>query len=170
MPDAVRGVVLEDPPSAGFLDRLHDTAYGPQFAAMRSLAGPSRPIGETARLLADVPLPGGARLGDRRDAAALRFLARCLRDLDPDVLTPALDGRWLDGYEPVRAAAAVKCPALLLVADVAEGGMLPPADADVLTAALADPVRLDLPGVGHLIHAAQPARFQYLLVNFLESL
>jgi len=169
-PEMVRAVVLEDPPSAGFLDRLGETSYATQFAAMQSLAGPGRPVGATARALADIRSPGGVRLGDRRDAAALRFLARCLLDLDPAVYTPVLDGRWLDGFDPLAAAANVRCPALLLVADTAEGGMLPATDADALAAALPDAARIDLPGVGHLIHGTQPDRFLRTVMNSLDSL
>ncbi len=170
LPDRVRAIVLEDPPSAKFLATLKGTAYDVQWQAMHALAGSTRPLKEMAAALADVRLPGGIRVGDVRDAAALRFLARCLRDLDPAVLTPVLEGRWLAGFDPLAAAALVKCPALLLAADVSVGGMLPGADADALAAALADPVRVDLPRVGHLIHGTLPDGYLRLTSNFLDSL
>jgi pimeloyl-ACP methyl ester carboxylesterase len=168
IPQAVRGIVLEDPPSAEFLARLDETAYSTQFRAMRELAGKG-PISTIARALADIVLPDGIRLGQRRDAASLRFLARCLADLDPRVLTPLLEKRWLDGFDPVSAAGQVACPALLLVADVVLGGMLPEADADTLTAALGDAYGIDYPGVGHLIHGLRPDLYLQAVVSFLDS-
>jgi pimeloyl-ACP methyl ester carboxylesterase len=174
-PLAVRAVVLIDPPSAPYLARVGETMYRDLWAGMQRLAGGGRPIGATARELADLRLPGPAqgetvRLGELRDAAALRFLARCLHDLDPDVLGPPLDGTWLTGFDPLAAAAAVRCPALLVVADPGRGGMLPSADADALAAALHDCSRVDMPGVGHLVHWQDPAAAARLLHAFLGSL
>jgi pimeloyl-ACP methyl ester carboxylesterase len=127
-----------------------------------------------ARDLAELRLPGPdgttVRLGNLRDASALRFMARCLRDLDPAVLTPPLENRWLDGFDPPALAAAVRCPVLLVVADPARGGMLPPADADPLAAALPDGCRVDLPGVGHLVHWQDPAATTRVVLSFLVSL
>jgi len=170
-PLAVRPVVLLDPP----LGRSGESAYRDLWAGMRPLAGGGRPIGATARELADLRLPGPApgetvRLGDLRDAAALRFMARCLHDLDPDVLGPPLDGSWLTGFDPLAAAAAVRCPALLVVADPSRGGVLPPADAAALAATLPDGSRVDLPGVGHPVHWQDPATVVRLLHAFLGSL
>ena len=170
VPGKVRAIVLEDPPSANFLARIDDTPYAAQWRAMQSLCGRSRTMRDVALALAEVRLPGGLRMGDLRDAASLRFLARCLRDLDAAVLTPVLEKRWLDGFDPVVAAAQVRCPALVLVGDVAVGGMLPPDDAAALEGALADPVRVNLPAVGHQIHALCPELYLRTTSNFLESL
>lgn len=170
VPDAVRGIVLEDPPSPEFLGCISGTAYEVQWRAMRSLAGNHRSTRDIAVSLADVRLPGGARFGDTRDAAAIRFVASCLRDLDPGVLDPVLENQWFDGFDPAAAAAAVRCPALLLAADGREGGMLPGPDADALAGNLIDCSRVDLPGVGHLIHATKPEAFLRLVTNFIDSL
>jgi pimeloyl-ACP methyl ester carboxylesterase len=48
--------------------------------------------------------------------------------------------------------------------------MLPAPDADRRTAALPDVARVDLPGVGHLIHWQDPAACTRLLHSFLASL
>ncbi|MBN9520218.1 alpha/beta hydrolase [bacterium] len=174
LPAAVRAVVMIDPPGRGFLARVNQTAYGPTWAGMRALADHPRPVAEIARALAAIQVPGPAGrpvpLGTLRDAASLRFVARCVRDLDPFALTPALDGSWFGGLDPVAEAARVHCPALLVVSDPACGGMLPPADADPLAAALADVTRVDLPGVGHLPHTQDTAATLRVLHAFLDSL
>ena len=130
---------------------------------------------DVARKLAALQLPGPrpgqtVRLGDLRDAAALRWMAKCLHDTDPDALGPPTEGRWLDGFDPLAAAAQVRCPAILVAADPNRGGMLPPGDAAALAAALADCTRVDLPGVGHLIHWQDTAATLRLLHGFLGSL
>ncbi len=175
LPAHVRAVVMLDPPGPGFLARVGETAYGPTWAGMRALAGHPRPVAEVARDLAAVRVPGPApgetvRLGDLRDAASLRFVARCVRDLDPAALTPALDGSWLGGFDPVAEAARVRCPVLLVVSDPSCGGMFPPADADPLAAAFEDVTRVNLPGVGHLPHTQDPTTTLRLMHAFLDSL
>lgn len=174
-PGAVRAVVLLDPPGIGFLGRVRDTVYGATWPAMRALGGTDRPLAALARDLGDIRVPGvtpgeTVRLGEQRDAASLRFLAACVRQMDPAALTPAIDGGWLGGFDPVAEAARVKCPVLLVVGDPACGGMLPPADADPLAAALADCTRVDLRGVGHLPHTQDPVGTLKLLHAFLDSL
>lgn len=168
-PHRVRGIVLEDPPSAAFLAGIDDGPYGVQFRCMRELAGGARPIAEVQRRMAELVLPDGSRLGERRDAAALRFLARCLADLDPQVLTPLIERGWLGEFDPVATAGQVACPALLLVGDSKLGGMLAPAEAAALATALPDCSRVDVPGVGHLIHGLRPEVFTQAVVNFLDS-
>ena len=67
-------------------------------------------------------------------------------------------------------AKQVKCPTLLVVADAGQGGMLPPEDANPLAAALPDCSRVDLPGVGHLVHWQDTSATLRLLHGFLGSL
>lgn len=174
-PQRVRAAVLLDPPGVEFLSRVRDTVYGVTWPAMRELAGSDRPVLGIVAALANIRVPGAragetVRLGDQRDAASLRFLAGCLRDMDPAALTPAIEGGWLGGFDPLAAATRVKCPVLLVVGDPACGGMLPPADADPLAAALADCTRVDLRGVGHLPHTQDPVGTLKLLHAFLDSL
>ncbi|HJZ55796.1 MAG TPA: alpha/beta hydrolase, partial [Gemmataceae bacterium] len=163
-----------DPPGVGFLARVKATPYHAMWAGMRKLAG-TGPVSDVARRLAELRLPGGdpaetVRLGELRDAAALRFMARCLHDLDPDALAPPLEGRWLAGFDLGTAVAATRCPVLLVVGDPDRGGMLPAADADPLAAALPDCTRVNLPGVGHLMHWQDSAATARLLHAFLGSL
>jgi pimeloyl-ACP methyl ester carboxylesterase len=173
-PTLVRAVVLEDPPSAAFIAHLDRTPYYSQFTAVRKLAGIDRPVNEIARDLADIQLtqPGVAavRLGDVRDATAIRFSARWLPLLDRTVFDPILDGSWFRGYDEDAIWKAIQCPVLLLRGEEARGGMLPAIDADRLCAAVADCCRVDVPGVGHQIHWLATDACVRLTLGFLESL
>ena len=175
VPESVRGIVLLDPPGPEFLERINTTLYAITWAAMQRLAGSSKSIGEVARELAELRIPTEkpretVRFGDLRDPASLRFMARCLHDLDPDTLTLPLARQWLGDFDPLVAAKQVQCPALLVVADPAKGGMMPPPDSDRLAAALPDCNRVDLSGVGHLIHWHDAHKSLLLLHSFLGSI
>jgi pimeloyl-ACP methyl ester carboxylesterase len=174
LPDLVTAVVLLDPPGPGFVSRIETTPYGTIWAAFRKLAG-RKDVGAVTKELVELRIPTAkpgesVRFGDVRDAASLRFVARCLRDLDPEVLAPALEKRWLDGFDVFSTAKHVKCPTLLVVADPVQGGMLPPEDAKPLAAALPDCTRVDVPGVGHLLHWQDTPATLRLLHSFLGSL
>jgi pimeloyl-ACP methyl ester carboxylesterase len=174
LPELVTAVVLLDPPGPGFLSRIDTTPYGTIWAALRKLAG-RKDVGAVARELVELRIPTARpgetiRFGDTRDAASLRFVARCLRDLDPAAMDPPLEKRWLEGFDVLGTAKHVKCPALLVVADPALGGMLPPDDSKPLAAALPDCTRVDLPGVGHLLHWQDTQTTLRLLHAFLGSL
>jgi pimeloyl-ACP methyl ester carboxylesterase len=173
-PGRVRAVVLEDPPSLATLKNLPETAFYSLFAGMRALAGPGRSVGELARELAEacVAAPGkpGVRLGDLRDATSLRFTARCLLDMDPEALTPLLEGGWLDGLDLPAQYRGVHCPALLLRADDAYGGMLARRDAEEVAGLMAECAVIDFPRVGHQIHWLDPQGCLRYVLGFLESL
>jgi pimeloyl-ACP methyl ester carboxylesterase len=153
---------------------IRQTPYHALFTGMKALAGLDSPVPVLARQLAELRLPGAngdtVRLGDIRDAVALRFLARCLQQLDPEVLTPVLEGRWLEEYEAEAVYRGVGCPALLLRADDSCGGMLPKHDADQIAVWLSDGTVIDFPGVGHLIHWQAAEATQQFVTGFLESL
>jgi pimeloyl-ACP methyl ester carboxylesterase len=172
-PDRVRAIILEDPPAPSFLHHVADTPWHTVWTGMRELASSTAPTSIVTRRLAEVrqPTPTGAvRLGEIRDPASLRFSARCLKDVDPQVFPPLLDSRWLDGFDVETIFAQVQCPALLLRGDTTLGGMLGRQEAEELTARMADGLLVDVPGVGHLIHAQATEMTLRLLLNFLESL
>jgi pimeloyl-ACP methyl ester carboxylesterase len=173
VPELVRAVVLLDPPGPGFLGRIDTTPYFTIWKAMRELAG-SKDTSATAKQLAELRVPSAkgetARFADLRDAASIRFMARCLHFLDPEAMDSPLKKRWLDGFDIFATAKQVKCPALLVAGDPDKGGMLPPDDAKPLTAALADCTRVDLPAVGHLLHWQDTPATLRLLHAFLGSL
>lgn len=175
LPGAIEAVVMEDPPFETLGRDIEQTSFYPQFAGMLALVRRELPFVELLQALHDLPVvdPGSqqtVRLGTVRDAAALRFAARCLTRLDPRVLEPLVAGRWLEGYDPDAVLRRVRCPALLLQADVAAGGMLPDAIAEQAMAALSDGARIRVAGVGHLIHSQQPDATLRWVTNFLCSL
>lgn len=175
LPRRVAALILEDPPGPRFVSGLHHTGYGPLFELFQHHAGSPLPVPVLARRLAEARVPppaGGAprRLGDVRDAASLRFTARCLIDTDPAVFTPLLDGTWLAGQPWRETLAAIRCPVLLLRADPALGGMLPPDDADEIERAIGDVTRVECRGVGHAIHGQAPELLARFLVPFLDAL
>jgi pimeloyl-ACP methyl ester carboxylesterase len=174
VPNLVAAVVLLDPPGPAFVAHLDRTPYAAIWTVLRKFAG-RKDVSAATRELLDARVPGArpgetVRFGDARDAASLRFVARCLHDLDPGVFAPALDGRWLDGFDVFGTAKHVKCPTLLVVADPALGGVMTPDDATGLARALPDGTRVDLPGVGHLLHWQDTPATLRLLHSFLGSL
>lgn len=175
MPERVRAIVLEDPPSPGLLATLDQTAYGAMFAAYKRVAGTSQSVATLAKELAELRIPNAqgewtVRFGDVRDAATLRFMASCLRQLDPETMSPLLDKSWLDGLDWPRCLAGVKCPTLILRGEEARGGMLASHDARVMVNTMADAICIDVPGVGHNIHSQSAEANLRFAVPFLESL
>ena len=171
-PGRVRALVLEDPPFETMGQRIAQTDWLSLFIGYRRLAGGTESVAEMAAALANVPvgryLP--RPLGELRDALSLRFTARCLKMLDPDVLEPIVAGQWLEGYDLRDILRRVRCPVLLLQADVASGGMLYDDDARALLDQLPDCVQLRFPGAAHLLHWQQTDSIARHVISFLESL
>ncbi len=174
-PSRVRALVLEDPPFAMMGDRIGETAYLDLFRGYQGLAGSIRSVEEVATALAEVRIaaPGQAvpsRLGDLRDATSLRFSAACLRQLDPGVLEPIVDGRWLEEYPLEAILRRIVCPTLLIQGDFALGGALPDDYAAELLSMIGPAAHVRLSGVGHQIHSMQTETMLRLVIEFLESL
>ncbi|MCE9529351.1 MAG: alpha/beta hydrolase [Planctomycetales bacterium] len=172
-PEAVRAVILEDPPTASMIPEIRQTSFFPHFAAMQKLSSSRLPTSEVARQLAEVRLPGVAgevRLGDLRDGVSLRLVARCLQEVDPAVYDTLLAGRWMEGVDWIETIRAVRCPVLLLAADEKAGGMLTRSAADEMKQNVADIISLPHPGIGHLIHWQATETCLRHTLGFLESL
>jgi pimeloyl-ACP methyl ester carboxylesterase len=172
-PEAVRAVILEDPPTANMIGEIKRTSFYSHFAAMQKLSSSRLPTTEVARQLADVRLPGVAgevRLGDLRDGVSLRLVARCLQEVDPAVYDSLLAGQWMEGVNWIETIRAVRCPVLLLAADEKAGGMLSRAAVDEMKQNVADIISLPHPGIGHLIHWQATETCLRHVLGFLESL
>ena len=174
-PDRVAGIVLEDPPGPTFLAAIDRGPYAAVFSLYQAHAGSRLDVGALARVLLAAPLPGGAgtpatTFGATRDPAGVRFTASCLKTLDPATMAPLQANAWLDGIDWQAILRGVTCPALVLRADPARGGMLPDADFLALQDSLADPTAIDLPGIGHNAVGQQPDLVPRYVLPFLESL
>jgi len=173
LPGLVRAAVLEDPPFHGMGGRIAGTAWQAQFVGMRAAARAGGGVDAIAAALAEIRLPapdgGTRRLGDIRDRGAIRWSAECLAAADPEVLTPVIEGRWLDGYDPLAIAARIRCPVLLLRADPRLGGALDHAEGDAFEAAAARCTSERYPGSGHLLHWLHPRQIAAAIDRFIRE-
>jgi pimeloyl-ACP methyl ester carboxylesterase len=174
-PGKVRAVVLEDPPFATMGERIDEAMLMSLFAGFRSQLEPGLSVSELARRLASIRLDSDQSdaqvlLGDVRDPAALRHSAACLLRIDPEVLIPIVERRWLEGYDLAGYLPQLCCPVLLLRADIRAGGMLTKADADRFDQVVADCSSIYFPRVGHLIHSTATQELLAVVLCFLESL
>ena len=174
LPDRIKGIVLEDPPSPALLADVETTPWNAIWHGMEAIARLGlRDTGVILQHLSEmrVPVNGSpTRMGDLRDATSLRLSASCLRDLDPAVFAPLLANRWPEGYDILAECAGVRCPALILRGDPALGGMLRRDEAHAMARRMADGVVIDVPNVGHLIHWTAAEAMSRLVLGFLESL
>ena len=175
LPDLVHGIVMEDPPFDTMGKRIAGTPFLTHFKAMREWAASDLSVAEITRQFQDMRLPtmdmqDTVRVGDVRDAASLRFSAKCLAKLDHNVLTPIVEGRWLEGYNVNSIMPQVRCPAMLLQADYDCGGMLPDEDARKVAAMIPDCIHIKVPNVGHLIHWMERDVTLRHTLNFTGSL
>jgi pimeloyl-ACP methyl ester carboxylesterase len=173
-PKLVRGIVLEDPPFDTLGRYIKNTALHAYFAQIAKLVQLRLSQAELTRRLADVtttsPQTGGSlRLGDVRDAAALRFFASTLRHVDPQVLDPIVGCNWLEGYDIDGVLGGIRCPVLLLQGEAAAGAMLTDADVARVRGSVADVAHVRLPA-GHMLHWQKTQEVAALTIGFVESL
>ena len=174
-PHAVRGLILEDPPYHNMGRRIKETTFAALFKGLHSAVIAGGTVDQLARRIASIELPNletgsTVRLSDLRDAAAIRFSARCLACLDPNVLTPLLAGTWLDGHDYHDAFSRIRCPTLLLQCDSSMGGALSDEDAALAETLIPDCIRVRLRGVGHQAHWLGMPHVMSLFHGFAESL
>jgi len=173
LPERVGGIILEDPPFHTMGNRIAGTAWQAQFIGMRAAAETGGSTEAITDALADIRLPvsdgGFKRLGELRDRASLAWSAQCLSQLDPGVLTPVIEGRWLDGYDFPDALSRVLCPALLLQADPSAGGALTDADAAIAVNAMSSCQHLRFPGRGHNLHRDRPEAVLRAVEDFANT-
>ncbi len=174
LPQLVRGVVLEDPPFHTMGERIHGTGWQAQFAGMREVAQRGGTVEGLTDALAGIRLPaaggGFKRLGELRSRESLRWSAECFTRLDPEVFTPIIAGRWLDGYDIAEVFTRIRCPVLLLQADPAVGGTLSDADVELARRTIHACQCVRFPGTGHQLHRDQPAAVLRAVQEFLAQL
>lgn len=172
--DRITAAIMEDPPLHTMGERIGETHLLNFFRAVAPYAGTDQDPVEVARQLGDIefhdPVSNTAmRLGDMRNAIQRQFSAACLQRLDPAVLEPILAGQWLDGFDVDTVFRSIRCPSLLLQADVPAGGMLTDDDARHVESLNDRLVRIPFPGIGHTIHTAATPLLLNTVSAFLES-
>lgn len=152
-------VILEDPPFHTMGQQITATPYFAQFSGMKAVAQIGGATEEMTDALGEIRIPtsrGQVRLSELRDRASLRFSAECLATVDPEVFTPLIEGRWLDGFDYETHWLKVKCPVLLLQGDPETGGALADSDVNNAKALLPDLKHMRFDSVGHQIHRSVP--------------
>ena len=173
VPELVRAIILEDPPFHTMGERIENYVMYPYFVALEKLASNGMSLSQLVAALGAIEINtanGKTALRHVRDASALRFTAKCLQQLDPDVMTPIATSHWLNGYDLTTIASRIQCPVLLMQADTNVGGMLMDEDAALIEQLVADVTRVKVSGIGHQIHTAAPEVALRLALGFLESL
>ena len=174
LPHRVRGIVLEDPPFHTMGNRIAGSAWQTQFIGMREAARRGGTVTAITDALADIRIPmnggGFKRLGELRDRSSLNWSAQCLSQIDPELLTPVIEGRWLDGYDVADILASIHCPTLLLQGDPTAGGALTDGDAANAGAVLSSCQHVRFSGCGHQLHRDRPQEVLQALRHFTASL
>lgn len=174
-PELVRACVLEDPPFRTLGAHIGASNFHDYFAQIQqAIAAPGTTRELAVRLgeitFHDPATAGLRRMREVRDGVSLRLLASSLRRLDPHVLEPLVGGRWLDGYDEERTFAAIRCPVLLLQADLTQGGMLIDDDVALFRRLVDDVTLIRMPGVGHMMHWHRTQEIANLVTGFVDSL
>lgn len=174
-PELVTALVLEDPPFRTMGSHIRETPHHGYFSAVATIAGSGGSISDLARRFGALEVPGPGlsqviRVRNQRDAVGLRFTAWCLQSMDPEVLEPIVAGEWLQGYRQEEIFRAVTCPALLLQAGEAAGGMLTDEDAAQFESLAKDAVTVKFPGVPHNMHWMATETVARQALTFLEPL
>jgi len=170
-PDTVRAMVLEDP----WLDLQTNEEQQQFLLHRRNLIAAVHSLDEMIAALAgeSVTLPGHVdpvRRGEVEDAAEIRLGAEMLIQLDPEVYTFGWDGRLAKGYNMDAVLRQVACPALLLQADPALGGLVDDELACHAMALLPQGTLVSIPGARHDLYRSQPSAARRAAVQFLASL
>jgi pimeloyl-ACP methyl ester carboxylesterase len=161
-PDWVRGIVLLDPPFHTMGNRMRGSTWEALFLGIREAAREGKTMADRERFLSAVQIPQAdgrmARLGDLRDAASIRWSAECLSRMDPEVLTPVVEGRWLEALDVMEIAGRIRCLSVVVQADPSAGGALSDEEAQPFCGSLSEGRWERLSGVGHLVHHSRPER------------
>lgn len=173
LPHRVRGIILEDPPFHTMGNRIAGSAWQTQFIGMREAARRGGTVVAITDDLADIRIPvndgGFKRLGELRDRSSLEWSAQCLSQIDPELLTPVIEGRWLDGYDVADILSSIRCPTLLLQGAPTSGGALIDADAASAVAALSSCQHIRFSGCGHQLHRDRPQEVLHALRQFTQG-
>ena len=172
-PDLVRGALAEDPPLFhGDPEVMAATPYAVVFGRlesdMRRLQADATDE-EIRSHLAAQATPGGGTFAETAVPSAITARIESFRACDPDVWEPAITGRAIGGWDPLRP---VEVPLVILRADPALGAALTPDEAARFAAANPAATVVEVPGAPHGIreHAATTDRYLAEFDRFLDAM
>ena len=175
-PEGVRAVVVGDAPLSGQAWEVHQKRD--RLLIWRDLAGGQKPFAEVVEALKETPteVPGREGVVPMREVAGeeapvYAWLATCLAQNDPDMLTALIDRfeATTAGYEMDKVLPRIHCPVFLLQADPAAGGVMTDQEVKLAQPLLAQPQHLCLPGVSHILHLERKELIVQVLADFFQS-
>ena len=135
-PDKVRAIIIGDSPIdiEALLEWMNTKEFCLYFTALREIAASEQPLPQLARSLADLPLPvpdqdPPVRYGDlpMADDTYLRYWAKTVSQMDPDILEYHAEGRaqeFLREIDLDDILRKITCPVLLIQGDPDLGGLM----------------------------------------------
>ena len=172
-PDQVVGLVLEDPPFSTMGSPIIGSSWETLFRGMHEVCVRAGSLEQMTSNLGKIEIKQSdgqiRQLQSLRTQEALRWGAYCLKDLDPDVLVPVYEGRWLQGVDLDVVARSVQSPTILLQADLEAGGALTDSDADRFSQLAHRCERVRFPGKGHQLHGTIPKEVAEIINQFCRG-
>lgn len=135
-PEKVRALIIGDSPidMEALLAWMNSTEFCRYFTALRAIAASQPPLPEMVQALADLPLPvpdqdPPVRYGDlpMADDTYLRYWAKTVRQMDPDILEYHAEGRaqeFLLDIDLDDILQKITCPVLLIQGNPELGGLM----------------------------------------------
>lgn len=173
-PSCIRAQALGD--SIIFGTDFTGTVLPSMFGQTRDMVKAHMSYEELRRALPDMklesPVFGGVpmKMFPGCDDAYLSAWARCLSQMDPEVLDMALDGTAFVGWHPAELIRKITCPTLLIQADPKMGGLMSDRDVQEIKAACPDTQVARMAGIGHSLHMYDAPAVVRALTNFLCTL
>jgi pimeloyl-ACP methyl ester carboxylesterase len=157
-PSLTRAIILEDPPLA-YGSSIEESRF--VFEFWLELTRKNLSEEDMVREIAN--------FNDNDDLEAARYKAQTLRQMDSKVLELALDKQLWPGSGFEEQFSLVQCPALLLQADTACGGVMDEDLSSMTELQAANWSWKRFPEAGHSIHAEMPESFAQMVHTFLQS-
>src|SRR5207249_1804413 len=142
--------------------------FGLMREALREMQARGAAVEEYEALVRAAPaMNGRGTMADVLGEDGARAQAAGMARMDPEVLTPAIDGTGLVGASPETP---LGCPTLLLRADPSLGAAFSAEDEVLFLETNPEATVSVVDGASHLIHDEQPDRFNAEVVAFLAKL
>ncbi len=174
-PDLVQGILLEDPPFyITQPPRLQTTFFYGFFVFLRDALRQHHARGgtleEMVAFVGQLPFNDKQTMLEAAGAEMVQLRAIELQQLDPEILSPAIDGVILGKHEPDDLLAKIRCPIHLLAADADLGGAMDAQDVQHFTTSALHCSYAVLKGTGHGIHEERPGDYLQAVQQFMVQI